>query len=147
MTSLLDLLVEREVIGAPECALLHRWTLLDTTRGRLWVHHFMPDTEDRDPHDHPRSFVTFVVAGGYTDISYLPTWSASGFVERISRCRRGSIHFRHAEHMHRTKTGPDGAWTIVLTGPDVREWGFLKHGIWWPMRRYIDSFGHNSIRC
>lgn len=87
-----------EVIGAADCPIILRWTIIDAkpptvspssnpegqsngrpgslillpkklTRDRkLMLHRFLPNVEDRDPHDHPRGFWTFVLWGGYFDL-------------------------------------------------------------------------------
>lgn len=126
----------REVIGVPECPILHRWTLLKVAGCKLLLHHFLPESRDRDPHDHPCSFVTLVLRGGYVDIS-----SAGR-----DRLRAGSVRRRRAEHRHVTIAGPRGAWTLVVMGPKRRPWGFWREGRWWPWRRYEQWFGH-GFRC
>lgn len=62
--------LKREVIGPDECPIMHRWTLLDLGQriGKLLVHHFLPNADDRAVHDHPRPFVTLVLRGGYEDL-------------------------------------------------------------------------------
>jgi hypothetical protein len=66
--------LRREVIGPPECPLLHRWTLLNLGPrvGKLMVHRFLPNADDRAVHDHPRPFLTFVLRGAYDDMAPCP---------------------------------------------------------------------------
>jgi hypothetical protein len=127
----------REIIGDPECPLLHRWTLLDVGSAKLLLHHFLPTKRDRDPHDHPRSFLTFVFLGRYDDEQ------PSGIIDRV---QAPAVRFRRAEHAHITVAGPRGAWSLVVMGPKRRDWGFLRDGHWWPWSRYEDRFG-TSFRC
>jgi hypothetical protein len=49
--------------------------------------------------------------------------------------------------MHRTLISPDGCWTIIVTGPKRREWGFFWRGVWMPMQKYLDERGEAAIRC
>jgi hypothetical protein len=159
-----------EVIGQPECPILHRWTLLQFGRRvqegsgvarqyKLLLHHFLPHADDRDPHDHPRSFLTLVLKGGYDDISthyteddvvhkYAPVGPSTAGLRGVvtDRLRTGSIRFRSAEHQHTTSVHPDGAWTLVLMGPLRRPWGFWPDGLWMPWRQYHEMFG-DSMRC
>lgn len=132
-------MIKREVIGVPECPLIYRWTLLDFGKkvGKVMVHYFLPTQRDRDPHDHPRSFVTLVLRGGYDDIQ------PNGTVDQV---RGPAIRFRPAAHAHITVAGKRGAWTVVIMGPLERDWGFIREGLWWPWRRYEDKFGLN-FRC
>jgi hypothetical protein len=57
-----------ELIGPAECPILWRRTLLVSRFGKLMLHRFVPGASDRDPHDHPSSFVTIVLRGGYDDV-------------------------------------------------------------------------------
>ncbi len=116
---------------------MHRWTLLDVGFAKLMIHHFLPTQRDRDHHDHPRGFVTVVIKGGYDDIQ---------FGGKVDRVRAPTIRIRHAEHAHITVAGKKGAWTIVVMGPKIREWGFFRDNRWWPWRKYEDRFGLN-FRC
>jgi hypothetical protein len=131
----------REEIGPPECPIMHRWTLLSTRFGKLMLHHFLPNADDRAEHDHPASFLTIVLRGGYVDY-------AEGRAN--DRLRVGSVRFRSAEHRHRTHVSPRGCWTIVLMGPKRREWGFWAHYLgqrrWLPWRDHEHIFGF-GMRC
>jgi hypothetical protein len=144
MTRFYQWLSEPEIIGHPDCPLIKRWTLIgDRKQGiyrwplKLMVHYFVPGTDDPDPHDHPRSFVTLVLRGYYIDHSRT---GSEGM-------RRGMIRYRHAEHAHTTTAGPDGCWTIVVMGPQRREWGFWRGETWMPFREYAERFGRGSQRC
>lgn len=129
--------IPREEIGAPDCPLMHRWTLLDLSAWKLLVHHFLPNASDTDYHDHPRSFLTVVIYGGYTDRT---PW---GVVDAL---RAGSIRFRDAEHAHITTVGPRGCWTVVVMGPKRRKWGFWRDGKWWHWQAFEREFGL-AMRC
>src|ERR1700756_4366564 len=70
----------RETIGPPDCPILYRWTLFGNDERdeegnvvrrypvKFMVHHFLLNADDRDVHDHPRPFWTFVLWGGYDDM-------------------------------------------------------------------------------
>lgn len=162
-----------EVIGQPECPILLRRTLVANRFGKILLHYFLPTSRDRDPHDHPASFVTIVLRGGYDDIqpcsfcsAEAPGWvlgeesndwrharpmapceecgaTGRGAVDEV---RAPAIRFRSAEHTHTTIAGPEGAWTLVLMGPKRKPWGFLRDGRWWLWRQYEERFGH-GFRC
>lgn len=126
-----------ERIGPPECPLMFRRTLLGGRFGKLLWHRFMPAATDKDPHDHPRSFVTVVLRGGYDDIQ------PDGTVQTL---RAPAIRYRPAAHAHITRVHEDGATTVVVMGPLVRAWGFVRDGRWWPWRDYEQEFGL-GFRC
>jgi hypothetical protein len=126
-----------EVIGPPDCPLMFRRELIASRWLKLLVHRFVPGATDRDPHDHPRSFVTICWRGGYDDVR------ADGAVDVV---RAPTIRFRRAEHEHVTRVHDDGAHTVVVMGPLRREWGFWRLGRWWPWREYELTFGL-GFRC
>jgi hypothetical protein len=128
---------EVEVIGQPECPLLLRRTLLSTRCGKVLLHEFLPTARDRDPHDHPSSFLTLVLRGGYDDVR------PDGTIDRL---HAPAIRFRRAEHTHTTISHHTGATTLVVMGPKRRAWGFLRAGRWLPWRTYEEEFGH-GFRC
>jgi hypothetical protein len=65
-------------------------------------------------HDHPWSFVSFILRGGYWE-------SADGFTFHFRA--PGEVIYRRAEHAHTVKTiPPTVAWTLVITGPIRRKW-------------------------
>lgn len=160
--------LEREIIGPPACPIMHRWTLFvwehreRANRGfKLLLHHFLPNADDRDTHDHPRSFVTIVLRGSYEDLvpcrppsdggcGGTGTWECpfcdGDGLEVGERMRSGMIRFRSATHTHRTRVGPEGCWTLVIMGPLRRPWGFWRLGRWWPWREYEERFGF-GMRC
>jgi hypothetical protein len=57
------------------------------------------------------------------------------------RMRAGTVRYRPARHAHATHAGADGAWTLCIMGPVVREWGFWIGGKWEHFRHYIDTRG------
>lgn len=152
------------MIGDGECPILYRLTLIDAKRFKVMVHRFVPDAGREDFHDHPRSFVTFVVRGGYDDITPcveclgsgrdctgdyvmdLPCLPCDGSGKVVERVRAFAVRRRSAAHTHMTAVHPDGAWSLVVMGPFVRPWGFLRAGQWFGFREYEERFG-KSFRC
>lgn len=111
---------------------MHRWRI-ETRWGSIRLHHWLAPDDDRFFHDHPWSFLTFVLRGGYTDRSPSGT-------EHLGS---GAIRFRNAEHQHTVYPDPGGAWTLVLTGPKMRSWGFWVRGKFRKANKYFASFGHH----
>jgi hypothetical protein len=121
-------------LGDPECPYMRRWALLFGV-GSIRLHHWYRSDDKRAPHDHPWGFVTVVLRGSYTDVSFplVPwTWSrATGspspgvlWGERRDVLRAGSVRRRPAQHVHTADVAAGGCWTLVLTGPNRRVWGF-----------------------
>lgn len=111
---------------------LNRWHLLPRNRFlNLYLHQFLGSDDDRALHDHPWWFVSWIIKGEY--IEHTPTryqqqlgvtWT------RIHSRTRWSVAYRPAKWAHRVQLLPDGVggekpvWTIILTGPKIRSWGF-----------------------
>lgn len=136
--------IKRQVIrGADGDPYLIRWAI-NTPLGGIKLHHILRSDEDRDLHDHPWSFLSIILWGGYwehRDMDFvarlavrtnLPPQSSGWFA--VGRAERrtwrkwfgpGSILWRPAPSIHRLEL-PNGrtAWSLVLTGPKKREWGF-----------------------
>ena len=126
-----------EPVGLPECPYLTRW-LIDLRLFSIRVHHFVGSDDDRALHDHSWGFVTLILKGWYDDVGEHTT----------ERMTPGTIRYRSAYHKHTVQTGPDGCWTIIFTGPRIREFGFWaenKQGKmrWWNSTKYFWRFGHH----
>jgi hypothetical protein len=62
------------------------------------------------------------------------------------RLRAGALRYRSPLHVHRTSVLPEGAWTLVCTGPTVRPWYFVVNGARLTEEEYREKFGDPS-RC
>jgi hypothetical protein len=82
----------------------------------------MRSDDERAPHNHPWWFASLVLRGSYIE-------HRADQVCPIIR-RPFSFGFRGLDTFHRVEL-PDGkpCWTIVVTGPDIRGWGFLCRDI------------------
>ena len=77
--------------------------------------------DDRHHHDHPMDFISLILRGGY--VEHRP-----GMPPR--RCPPGSVVVRRAEDLHYLKLIAGSAWTLVLTTPRRRKWGFMTEDGW-----------------
>lgn len=154
--ALARMLGDPEVIGNEECPVMYRWTLSTAFGLKVVLHHFMPNGDDPEPHDHPRSFVTLILAGDYVDeatyrdvplLNPDRTVNARINVIECENMTRGMVRFRKAEHLHRTLVGPRGAWTFMVMGPERRRWGFVWRGEWMHWKQYLAERGEAAIRC
>jgi hypothetical protein len=97
------------------------------------IHEILRSDLGRDPHNHPWSYVTVVLRGGYTEERF-NEWG--GLVSRKWH-GPGSIMFRPANSWHKL-TVPDGtvATTLFITGPKQQRWGFNVDGKVVPYTEY-----------
>jgi hypothetical protein len=109
---------------------LVRWTLLSTPWFSIKIHHILKADGGRDLHDHPWWFLSFVLRGRYVEKVPAPEKNARDMVEH-REIRRFRFNFKRAEGLHSiVDVSPGGAWTLVLTGPRIREWGFRVWDYW-----------------
>lgn len=115
------------VIGSGDVPYLLRWYLIPRNPYlNVYLHKFLRSDEDRALHDHPWWFVSMVLKGSYWE-------HREG---KVKQRQEGSIAIRPASTLHRVELNADGpmpgshviaeqpCWTLIATGPKVREWGF-----------------------
>ncbi len=113
---------------------MRRWRLIHTKWFGVRLHHIMRSDSDRELHDHPFTFLSIILRGGYTEttVDGREVWY-------------GSVLLRGAEVLHRLALKMDversgifdhnlvehSTWTLVFRGPIRRRWGFLDvNGMW-----------------
>lgn len=134
------------VIGDPDEPYLRRWWLIPRNRFfNIYLHEILRSDDDRALHDHPWWNVSIILKGGY--VEHVPGG-------RHSRTR-GDIVFRRAKTAHRLELGvrlhvtdqpeADGVryefgdvpcWSLFITGPRVRQWGFHCASGWKHWREF-----------
>lgn len=136
-----DLIVGRDNPGGPY---LNRWWVIPRNRFfNVYLHQFLRDDDDRALHDHPWIWCSLLLRGGYTE----HTIRAGGVHQRRDR-HAPSVKFSLPSRAHRVelfKAGfpdrewPVSCWTLFITGPVVRQWGFhCPERGWIPSYDFID---------
>lgn len=116
---------------------LRRWYIFRCPWFGVMLHKILREDVDRDMHDHPWAFVSFVLRGGYSQEradDYFGEDKYNEKVEWFNRIPHNSFH--RISWLYRVPT-----WTLVFTGPKRSSWGFLVDGEWVPYRDYIASGG------
>ena len=96
----------------------------------IFLHHFL-SSDPGDLHDHPFSYFTIILKGGYWE--WVPVYDSQNSIVGEEKIWRQPGHFRisKAHSFHRIEVDPAvSCWTIFITGPQIREWGFLTHKNW-----------------
>lgn len=119
-------------IGLKECPYMKRW-VADFGAFAIRLHRWESSDDHRAWHDHAWWFVTCVLKGSYTDVSM---WGEDTLTP-------GTIRFRRADHQHTVKVLKPGTWTLLITGPVERRWGFWVNGKLWKRDRYFAVNGHH----
>ncbi len=103
----------------------------------FFLHKFLKSDPD-DVHDHPWSYATLILKGGYYE--WIPQFNAEGIKTCEIRKWRGPGHFRicspNSYHRIELKEGVT-AWTLFMPGPQKREWGFLVNNKWIHNEQYL----------
>lgn len=119
------------IVGKPTDPYLLRWYVIPRNRFlNIYLHHFMRSDDDRALHDHPWWFASLILTGGYRE------HRESG----VRRRSRGSIAIRNAEAAHRVELYKP-CWTLIFTGPKIREWGFHCPKGWVFWEQFVNGNG------
>ncbi len=102
---------------------LVRLHLLKAPRIAAMLHWILTPDPHPDPHDHPVSFLSITLRGGYKE------WTPRGLVQK-------RVRFRRATDVHRIVAVKPGTLTLVINGPGVRTWGFHTPTGWVDWRTY-----------
>lgn len=134
------------LIGGSERPYMRRWYVIPRNRAfNIYLHQFLRSDDDRALHDHPWLNLSILLDGAYVEHSI----KAGGVNARAYRSA-GDFKFRRARNAHRVEliTPPaifngvakeDPCWTLFITGPVLREWGFhCPHG-WRHWKEFVDQ--------
>jgi hypothetical protein len=129
------------VIGGPERPYLLRWWVIPRNRWfNVYLHQVLRSDDDRALHDHPWPNLSLLLQGAYAEHTI-----AAGGVHRRRLLAAGDVKFRLPGAAHRLEIVNGACWTLFLTGPVVREWGFHCPGGWIGWRRFTDPADQGLI--
>lgn len=118
----------KRVIGDAKDPYLMRWIILQTPWFSVYVHKLLRSDHDMSLHDHPWPFASFVLTGYEEAVCAENEDGSLRWWREVHGC--GDVLLRRAGHRHRViirdRTIP--GWTVVLTGPRSRRWGFWPKG-------------------
>jgi hypothetical protein len=129
------------VVGSTEDPYLKRWWLIPRNSFfNVYLHRFLHSDEDRALHDHPYANVSALLDGAYTEVTI-----AAGGVERRRVYAVGAVKFRRAATAHRIVLHAGPCWTLFVTGPRLREWGFHCPRGWRRWQDFVSPLGKGQI--
>lgn len=108
-------------IGGDADPYLRRWFVIPRNRWfNIYLHNIRKSDDDRALHDHPWVNCSIILRG-----SYIEAVPGGGGMEGKFR-DTGSVVFRRPTARHRLILTDNAApvWTLFITGPRIREWGF-----------------------
>jgi hypothetical protein len=116
------------IIGGTENPYLCRWFLIPKNRWfNIYLHHIRRSDDDRALHCHPWASVSLCLAGTMGEV-LRPGWR---------NVEAGDVIFRRASHAHRLVVDDGPCWTLFITGPIVRQWGFYCPKGWRHWREFV----------
>lgn len=105
--------------------------------GNIYLHKVTGSDDDRALHDHPWFNISIILAGSYNEV----------LKDRTIKRARGDVVFRSAKTPHRLEVvGSSPVWSIFITGPKIREWGFHcpKGWVHWKKFTSFNETGDSS---
>lgn len=147
-----DRLIERVSKRPPDMTIyrrtneeyIRRWYLVPRNRYvNAYLHQALLD-DDEPPHDHPWPNISIILRGGYWETVFNPLQDSGGHwhLPGISFWRGpGSVVFRRATTAHRLmveNTTAHHSWSLFITGPMVRDWGFWGKRGWVSHKLILD---------
>ena len=129
-------------IGGSVRPYLRRWfRIARNAITNIYVHEFRRSDDDRALHDHPWLFNLSILLRG----SYLEHTPDGVFLHKA-----GQWKFRWWAAPHRVELLADPAtgepipcWTLFITGPRVRQWGFYCPQGWIHWKNFTSADGHD----
>lgn len=119
-----------QIKGKDGTLYMDRWYILHFPRlFSIRIHHICSPDLDVWPHDHPWWFLSVILRGGYVEHVTTPRNFTLGYGSRHIR----RFNFKSNTDLHKIVSFDrpgKGAWTLVITGPEKREWGFMTDEGW-----------------
>ena len=126
------------LVGGQDNPYLKRWWILPRNPlFNIYLHQFLRSDDDRALHDHPWAWCSILLRGGYTEVTQRV--ADNGRVRALiwRTYLDGSIRIHRPRFAHRLEIDPlQPCWTLFITGPRVREWGFHCPRGWVPWERF-----------
>lgn len=118
------------IIGGKDDPYMLRWWVIPRNKWfNVYLHKILRDDDDRALHDHPSDNCSVILRGRYLEVC-----QAARYIRTA-----GTITRRKAEWPHRLEL-IDGqpCWTLFITGPRRREWGFHTANGWVHWKDFTD---------
>lgn len=141
-------------IGGKTNTYLRRWFVIPHNRWfNIYLHQFLRSDDDRALHDHPWWNLSWLLEGEYIEHTavrppregvmseehYEWRWEEAlkpGGPRKQTHRKAGQIAFRGAKTAHRIQLMPTikghekSMWSLFITGPKIRVWGFWCREGW-----------------
>ena len=125
------------IIGPIDNPYLLRWFILPRNKVfNVYLHCFLRSDDDRALHDHPWMNMSWLLLNGYFE----HTVNGSTYI------RENTLKFRlSGEYAHRIEIINDKVWTLFITGPRYRMWGFYCPNGWVSYKQFTKTTANQSL--
>lgn len=128
-------------IGKEDDVYMRRWWVIPRNRVfNIYLHNFLRSDDDRALHDHPWWNASILLSGQYTEHTI-----AAGGVNRRVVYPTGAVKLRGAKYAHRVELTHGPCWSLFITGPTIRSWGFHCPAGWRHWTEFVDSRDSGKI--
>lgn len=122
-----------KTVDGKQVLYLRRWFIWRCKYFNVFLHYIPQPDNDRDPHDHPWTFISVLLHGGYTE----EVFNASRELRAVNERSAPSIGYRPGQTVHYITAVKPYTVTLVLTSDYFREWGFVTTKGWIQWRKYL----------
>ena len=129
------------LIGKAGDIYMERWWIIPRNRVfNIYLHHFLRSDDDRALHDHPWINASILLQGRYAEYTI-----AAGGVHHRAVLSAGAVKLRGPRAAHRIELTDGPCWSLFVTGPNVRSWGFHCPNGWRHWRDFVDPTNSGRI--
>lgn len=123
------------VVGGDADPYLVRWWIIPRNPAfNIYLHEFRRSDDDRAHHDHPWWSLSIILSGRYLEHRTLRDGSQDAVMRHAGAMILCSARAAHPVEL----VDGEPAWTLFLTGPRIRQWGFLCPNGWRHWRVFTD---------
>lgn len=127
------------LVGGRVNPYMRRWWIIPRNRFfNIYLHQFLRDDEDRALHDHPWVSLSWMIRGQLIEFTK----------EKIRAIRAGQWTWRGAHFAHRLVVPQEvrgETWTLFITGPVIRTWGFHCEKGWRPWQQFVNMASPGEV--
>ena len=133
-------------VGGEVNPYLLRWHVIPRNQWfNVYLHRFLRSDDDRALHDHPAANLSWLLSGSYIEVVPVMRRHFTLLLDSLVRSP-GQLLARAAKSPHRIVVPPHvgPVWTLFVSGPKRREWGFLCPAGWRPWHQFLGARDYNS---
>jgi hypothetical protein len=130
------------VIGGRDNPYMLRWHVIPRNPlFNVYLHRFLRSDDDRALHDHPWASCSIILRGRYAEHTI-----EAGGVHKRRMLETGNVRVRlSGRFAHRVELTHGRCWTLFITGPRYRSWGFHCPQGWVHWREFTAPHDEGQI--